>query len=65
MPATMMRSWGGPNPALRASRSPQLQRSCERTARGGRGGGKTLLGDLYERDHLDILPAIACYCLRQ
>ena len=39
-PATLTRRCGGPNPALQASRSCQLQRRCERTARGGRGGGK-------------------------
>src|SRR5437899_1861277 len=39
-PATVMRTCGGPTQALRASRSDQFHRSCERTARGGRGGGE-------------------------
>jgi len=40
----MTRACGGPNQALRASRSDQLHRSCERTARGGRGGGGMCCG---------------------
>src|SRR5450755_3276739 len=57
-PATVIRRSAGPHQALQPSRSYQLQRRCERTARGERSGGEVFFG-------MSGSGTISTCCLRQ